>query len=410
MNSTFRAYLLPERPKLKTQKHRVTMERKIRDLEDDMKEYWGFYLLKDSFFRVSFCSRHEGASVVIIKHSKNVERCAWLGELDSAEESDEISNEFDFKTEVLDEAFKDRMVTLSSEISAEISREDTMSANSKELQGTLQSIDLWSQGSKTKLVKHLLEQMLDNTEGSAQGEKQLQLGLQAIHTQQENVRAVTAQGHTGAQIQGGDDDAKETFDSNEGDVDHLFNQGKFNQKNTQTNKKDTSNEETRSSWGSSEEALAACEGAIVNVALDGATRCNDNSTFAEMMPFMTNISHEVDFTGFYYFIFTNENEITDNFVAANIELLKTVFDVSHSTEECNSTECNIPLSFMSNEHVVLEVPRQDSEMCEYEHEGVTNYHQCNNVVTAESICEPRGTVYMTFLLLVPFFILMFSYV
>ena len=27
---------------------------------------------------------------MIIKHSKNVERCAWLGELDSAEESDEI--------------------------------------------------------------------------------------------------------------------------------------------------------------------------------------------------------------------------------------------------------------------------------------------------------------------------------
>ena len=27
-------------------------------------------------------------------------RCAWLGELDSAEESDEISNEFDFKNEV----------------------------------------------------------------------------------------------------------------------------------------------------------------------------------------------------------------------------------------------------------------------------------------------------------------------
>ena len=51
--------------------------------------------------RLSTCSRHEGASVVIIKHSKNVERCAWLGELDSAEESDEISNEFDFQQEVL---------------------------------------------------------------------------------------------------------------------------------------------------------------------------------------------------------------------------------------------------------------------------------------------------------------------
>ena len=36
------------------------------------------------------------------KHTdaKKTHRCAWLGELDSAEESDEISNEFDFKNEV----------------------------------------------------------------------------------------------------------------------------------------------------------------------------------------------------------------------------------------------------------------------------------------------------------------------
>ena len=80
MNSTFRAYLLPERPKLRSQKHRVRgwtlslwfnflrfvcwnscglqfanakvqMERKIVELEDDMKEYWGFYLLKDSHYK-----------------------------------------------------------------------------------------------------------------------------------------------------------------------------------------------------------------------------------------------------------------------------------------------------------------------------------------------------------------------
>ena len=35
-----------------------------------------------------------------IKMQKKTHRCAWLGELDSAEESDEISNEFDFKNEV----------------------------------------------------------------------------------------------------------------------------------------------------------------------------------------------------------------------------------------------------------------------------------------------------------------------
>ena len=31
--------------------------------------------------------------------------------------------------------------------------------------------------------------------------------------------------------------------------------------------------------------------------------------------------------GFYYFIFTNDNEITNNFVAASFDVRKTVFDV-----------------------------------------------------------------------------------
>ena len=70
-------------------------------------------------------------------------------------------------------------------------------------------------------------------------------------------------------------------------------------------------------------------------------------------------------------------------------------------QECNSTECRIPLSFMSQEHLVLEVsridllgnsssifcalqvPQQENAECEYEAEGVTNYYQCNTVVSIE---------------------------
>ena len=36
---------------------------------------------------------------------------------------------------------------------------------------------------------------------------------------------------------------------------------------------DRSNEETKSSWSSSEEALAACEGLIFNEPLNGGTKC-----------------------------------------------------------------------------------------------------------------------------------------
>ena len=55
MNSSFNAYLLPEKPKLQRKRQRIKMERKIINLEDDMKEYWGFYLLSESYFRLKTC-------------------------------------------------------------------------------------------------------------------------------------------------------------------------------------------------------------------------------------------------------------------------------------------------------------------------------------------------------------------
>jgi len=299
-----------------------------------------------------------------------------------------------------------------------------MPATSKELNSSLANIQRWSPGSRKKLVKHLIQQMLKDRSGSQQEEKLMalsqQFGLAAAAADPQPVKQdARAEAITVRSLNLTDtaDQAGEVFGDYDGggeyadsQVFNLFNRGKFNQKNVDGNKKDTSNEETRSSWSSSEEALAACEGAVDNIALDGATRCNENSTFEEMWPFMTHLEHNVDSTGFYYFIFTNDNEITNNFVAASFDMRKTVFDVTSRSQECNSTECRIPLSFMSQEHLVLEVPQQENAKCEYEAEGVTNYYQCNTVVSAESICEPRGSVYMTFLLLVPFFILLFAYV
>ena len=73
----------------------------------------------------------------------------------------------------------------------------------------------------------------------------------------------------------------ELFDENEMDeaVDHhsddtvydLLDVGRFDQQNKDG--LDRSREETRSSWSSSEEALAACEGLIYNVPLNGGTKC-----------------------------------------------------------------------------------------------------------------------------------------
>ena len=46
--------------------------------------------------KLSVCSRHEGASFIVVKGLKDARKCSYLGELDSQEESDEISDEFEF--------------------------------------------------------------------------------------------------------------------------------------------------------------------------------------------------------------------------------------------------------------------------------------------------------------------------
>jgi len=148
---------------------------------------------------------------------------------------------------------------------------------------------------------------------------------------------------------------------------------------------------------------------IHNNQLAGQLKCGQNSSDGDLRSAMTEFSYLVEKSGFYYFIFSNENEITQNFIAANFELQKTVFDVDIFEEKCmNSSTCSLPLSFMSTQHVVVEVPPSASETCEYDAQGFTNYHNCHTVLRAESICEPRGAVYLVFLLLVPVLILTFA--
>ena len=208
----------------------------------------------------------------------------------------------------------------------------------------------------------------------------------------------------------------------------LLDVGVFNQQNKHG--KDKSNEETHSSWSSSEEALMACEGLIFNVPLNGGTQCNKDATASELESERISITLEVSESGFYYFIFANENEITDNFLSAKFDLHKTVFDVSPNIKNCTGlSKCELPLTFWSDDHVVLEVPEHalrknqtdedledevvySSDDCDKESllKGVSSLDHCHRIMIAESVCKPRQTMYMIFLLLVPFFILFCAYI
>ena len=84
-----------------------------------------------------------------------------------------------------------------------------------------------------------------------------------------------------------------------------------------------SREETKSSWSSSEEALQACEGLIFNIPLNGGTQCHINATSDELKRARLSVEYTVEKSGFYYFIFANENEMTDNFLSGEFLVFPT---------------------------------------------------------------------------------------
>lgn len=87
-NTTFNAFLLPEIPETSSNRIHVDMTRHL-ELSDDMKEYWGFYLLKGSSVTVSTCARWPGASLILIRGHKHLQECAYIGD-DSSEELEEL--------------------------------------------------------------------------------------------------------------------------------------------------------------------------------------------------------------------------------------------------------------------------------------------------------------------------------
>lgn len=83
-NTSFNTFLLPESPSISRNHQKLSMVRHL-ELEDDMKEYWGFYLLKGSSVKVSTCVRWPGASLIVIRGHKHLHECAYIGDNSSEE-------------------------------------------------------------------------------------------------------------------------------------------------------------------------------------------------------------------------------------------------------------------------------------------------------------------------------------
>ncbi|OXU28371.1 hypothetical protein TSAR_006422 [Trichomalopsis sarcophagae] len=168
----------------------------------------------------------------------------------------------------------------------------------------------------------------------------------------------------------------------------------------ETTLNDRSNSEFWSSFSSSEERLLECKGLILNLPLTPHRYCEAKWEHRHSSASIANaVTYRVPTDGYYFFVFSSENEIQPNYLRVKFELLKTMYNTSDPVFQCkNSTgECSLPISFFSSERTVLELPVNG------------NNSQWNDEYVVISTCEPRTAVYLVCTMAVPLLILMFAF-
>ncbi|KAK6624751.1 hypothetical protein RUM44_011611 [Polyplax serrata] len=443
-NATFNAYLLPDEPKLKPNPVRVSMVRYL-ELKDDMKEYWGFYLLKGSSFTVSTCCRWPGAFLTVIRGHKQLRECAYFGD-DSSEEEDELdmngkeedpedpedeaqSNEpwmmrkarpgvIFHGSQQMDTMTKYR---LSKEITGDTGNEhlhDWLPVRSRKVKDsgnddekTTTVIKANETGSLEEIYQDVMERMksLGYKESKALRKMLAQLNdklKNEDHNSTDSWEKETFQRKREIawrtlqeELNRNDDDydAAEEEDEEAETLMYEDLRGAFNE----TTFNDRSDSEFWSSFSSSEERLINCAGLIVNLPLIPKKGCQ--ATHTEQVRAKASLANKFTYTvptnGYYFFVFSSENEMQTNYIRVEFQFEKILYNVSNPVAACtNTTEsCSLPLNFFSYERMVLEMPISQNDS------------MWNQEYVVVSICEPRTIVYAACVVAVPVLILLFAF-
>ncbi|XP_066596567.1 uncharacterized protein [Prorops nasuta] len=523
---------MSDKPRIRSEGVPVSMTRHLV-LEDDMKEYWGFYLLRGSSVTVSTCVRWPGASLTMIRGHKHLHECAFIGD-DSSEELEELvevaeeqgliklnltskegpsnqpdkmkrvnqgvefhdgiqnqenvtserssyhysSHELDAKAmrTILTQLFQKTLGTKQKQrenphhryegvfmedanidkppdissvknqakvkgylstttpsvtqmdstkvkvTTGRTTKEDgfeggTSSPKLKSLKEDLQQKDnatsaevfqgvlrkIGSLGQKGRLMLQRLMKEID--EQDAENDMLRKMVNETMNNQKLSEiekkrirRDLVLSSPLGQELtdEDGDGNAAEEEDIQLNPDGIAEDRGSVNE----TTLNDRSNSEFWSSFSSSEERLLECNGLILNLPLTPHRECTPKlENHHAAASFANTVTYRVPVDGYYFFVFNSENEIQPNFVRVQFDLLKTVYNTSNPVKECkNSTyECSLPFSIFSNERTILELPLTGNDS------------QWNEEYVVVSTCEPRTSIYLLCIIMVPLLIIIFAF-
>ncbi|RLU19223.1 hypothetical protein DMN91_007780 [Ooceraea biroi] len=429
-NTTFNAYLMDAEPVVQNETVPISMIRQLI-MEDDMKEYWGFYLLRGSVVTVSTCVRWPGASLTIIHGHKNLHECAFIGD-DSSEELEElleIANE---------QGFLDMNGSAQAEHPSNIPEKMTRAGqdvyfhheghslrlNTSTLPGY--SHQLGSHELDAQTMRNILSQLLAKTLDTKKKQKENpHHHYEAVFKDITNIdkppaRTPNPKNPESNKMIDRFNQSEETSKTNANTPrKSIKEQEEFETKRVssaegmlhpdgiaedrgtvnETTLNDRSNSEFWSSFSSSEERLLECKGLILNLPLTPHHYCIPGMESRHSKASFANaVTYRVPLNGYYFFVFNSENEVQPNYVRVQFDLLKTVYNTSNPVYACKNTtkECSLPFKMFSNEKTVLELPLSN------------NSTQWNEEYIVMSTCEPRTALYTFCVLMVPVLIIIFA--
>ncbi|KAM7351228.1 uncharacterized protein ACRADG_004168 isoform 2-T2 [Cochliomyia hominivorax] len=439
MSSNFNAFQLASRPEISTN-HKHIRLKKSMTLPDDTFEYWGFYLLKGARVLLKFCSRYEGARMLVVKGARELDTCGLLDhnkkkfgpnwnqgheqvkvffeEIEVIKEnirSDELLNRTDVQN-VTDNS--EHLMEMENKGGEDLTDDDDYDydGDSKEIKNTTTSTTTTTTTEAPTTLKPRRKKLKKGTPNPL---KYRENNANTLKTSAEDINLVkqtTSQEELNIPRRRRNSQHKAFMERHARDHE-LRKQKVYDQLYKHRRKRDHVYDRKYTHGGNAMNFTQTDESNSISSFENGLLECfkTNKLSFGDFPPmagcinphFLENGSHrmlsihEIDADGYYYYIFYSDNDMVRNDIHAIFDIYKPTFEYANLTNQqacVNATNCTFSIGFMSDEIVVVEVPTRD---------GIE--HEDDDITYLISTCHPRTEIYAIFPVLVLILILSCSF-
>ncbi|KAF2884272.1 hypothetical protein ILUMI_21893 [Ignelater luminosus] len=413
MNSTFNAFHLNQMPRVSTKRKHIRLKKSMT-LPDDTLEYWGFYLLKGATVLLKACSRYEGSRILVVRGERNLRTCGLMEhnlkknnpQLD--QEHNQVKVTFESAQEI-EEWNSSRGVnqipqphpTSITDAGVEDTSDDDDDSEAKlnifsKINRSLVNVE---EMNHPQLYKHnRTGRILSKTPSASKQGKISKFKSKHKHHNRHSSKKFAEKRQQLYKLQQElqkDEDVKFVVDRAKRDnMRHLFDERIEHGGNAINYTEINSNEDAISSF---ETDLLTCYNGqiLLTEGFPPSHLCTDVH-YLENGDRMETV-HNIVSDGYYYYIFYSDNDFISNDIHVIFDVYKPTLKFANisETKSCiNKTECKFPISFWSDETVIVEVPMKD---------GIAR--EGDDITYLVSTCHPRMSVYIIFPVAVMFLIL-----